>query len=242
MTNFDKFLRAGPTVNNVTLCSNYIGASNPLLSTEARQKLASIGSLRHHREGDTLFHEGGEATCILNIDSGVAKAFNSLPDGKEVIQGFFFAGDLAGFGENGTYATTVKAITPVAVFHLPVAAVEALLRSDPDLQLQILTKLCHKLRLAQQHAVSLVQPSAKKRLLMLLNLLKMHSPPPRQFPRQIYLPMTRADIADYTGLAVETVSRNLQRLQRQGIIRLITSQYIEIPDEKAFESMLSSEI
>ncbi len=219
-----------------------VGLSNLLPSITVRRKLAAIGSIRHHREGDTLFHEGGEASGVLYIDSGVVKAFNSLPGGKEIIQGFFFTGDLAGFGENDSYATTVKAITPVAAYHLPVAAVESLLRSDPDLQSQILAKICRTLRLAQQHAVSLVQPSAKKRLLMLLNLLKMHSPPPRHFPRQIHLPMSRTDIADYTGLAIETVSRNLQRLQREGIIRLINSHCVEVTDERGFDSLLSSEI
>lgn len=218
-----------------------IGSSNLLPGIAVRGKLAAIGSIRHHREGDGLFHEGSEASCILYIDSGVVKVINSLPGGKEIVQGFLFPGDLAGFGEYGGYAATVKAITPVAAVHLRAAAVEALLRSDPDLQSQIFFKLCQNLRLAQQHVVSLVQPSAKKRIVMLLNLLRIHSQFTRQLPEQIHLPMSRTDIADYTGLAVETVSRNFQRLQREGTIRLITSHCVEITDERVFESLLRTE-
>jgi CRP-like cAMP-binding protein len=231
----------GPNISSVPLRADKFGLSQRFLSVEDRHKLALIASLRHFNAGELICNEDDQATFIFNIASGVAKSYSFLPEGKEIIQGFFFANDLLGFMENGRYTNTVKAITPVVAFQFHVSALEALLRTEPDLQLQFLAKTCHELRLAQQHAIALSQQSAQKRLLMLLNLVRLHNEPQAQAARQIHLPMSRADIADYTGLAVETVSRNLHQLQRQGVIHLISPQCIEIADEHIFTAALAQE-
>ncbi|NNM56138.1 Crp/Fnr family transcriptional regulator [Acidocella sp.] len=226
----------------VPLRADKIGAANPMLSIEARQKLALIASIRHFSAGETLFHEGDEAAFIFNIISGVAKSYSFLPDGREVIQAFLFANDLIGPLGGESFVNTVKAITPVVAYTLPLPALVKLLRSDPGLQWQFLIKACHELRQAQQHAIALSQNSAKQRLLMLFNLLRLHNEPLGASAGHIHLPMTRTDIADYTGLAVETVSRALHQLQREGVIRLINQQCIEITDESTFAAALAMEI
>ncbi|GLR66756.1 Crp/Fnr family transcriptional regulator [Acidocella aquatica] len=230
-----------PPLIAVPLRADKIGISKPFLSVEGRQKLALIASLSHYDAGDILFHEGDRATSILNIVSGVGKSYSFLPDGREVIQAFLFPNDLIGPLDGDYFVNTVKAITPLVAYTLPLTALVQLLQSDPNLQWQFLTKACHELRLAQQHAIALSQNSAKQRLLMLLNLLRLHNEPRGANASQIHLPMSRADIADYTGLAVETVSRGLHQLQREGIIRLINQQCIEIIDQKVFTAALVSE-
>ena len=241
MTDFNRFFGGSPNISAVPMRPGNIGTFKPLLSEEDRLKLASIASVRHYNASDCLIHEDDEATCLLNIASGVVKAFNFMPNGKKIIQGFFSANDLIGFAENGRYINTVKAITPVTAFHLPISALETLLRSNPNLHFYFLTKTIHELWLARQHAIVLSQSSAKKRLLMLINLLKMHGESSEQKTQQIHLPMSRADIANYAGLAIETVSRNLNQLNRQGIIRLVTPQCVELTDENTFEAALLSE-
>ncbi len=225
----------------VPLRADKIGNARPFLSLEGRQKLALIASLSRYDAGEVLFHEGDRATCILNIVSGVGKSYSFLPDGREVIQAFLFPNDLIGPLDGDYFISTVKAITPLVAYSLPLAALLQLLQSDPNLQWQFLTKACHELRLAQQHAIALSQNSAKQRLLMLLNLLRLHNEPLGAEASQIHLPMSRADIADYTGLAVETVSRALHQLQREGVIRLINPQCIEIMDQAIFTAALVSE-
>jgi CRP-like cAMP-binding protein len=235
--------RADSAINlgAVPLRADKIGAAKPILSLEARQKLALIASISHFNAGAVLFHEGDQATCIFNIVSGVAKSYSFLPDGREVIQAFLFANDLIGPLDGEYLVNSVRAITPLVAYTLPLPALVQLLHVDPNLQWQFLTKACHELRLAQQHAIALSQNSAKQRLLMLLNLLRLHNEPLGAGAGQIHLPMSRADIADYTGLAVETVSRALHQLQREGTIRLINQQCIEITDESTFTAALTAE-
>lgn len=240
MNKSGKRVDSGAALGAVPLRADKIGISNPILSIEARQKLSLIASIRHFNAGEILFHEGDEASCIFNIVSGVGKSYSFLPDGHEVIQAFLFANDLIGPLDSHCFANSLKAITPLVAYTLPLPALVRLLRSDPKLQWQFLTKTCHELRMAQQHAIALSQNSAKQRLLMLFNLLRLHNEPLGAV--QIQLPMSRTDIADYTGLAVETVSRALHQLQREGVIRLINQQCLEITDETTFAATLSAEI
>lgn len=212
--------------------------THPLLSVEERQKLAFIASIRHFPVGGVLFREGDEATEIFILVSGTVKVSRMLGEGNEVVLSFFFPNDLLGLLENGRYVNSAKALTPVTAYSLPLTALERLLRTNPDLQLHFLTKLSHELREAQQHAITLSRSSARAKILMFLNLLKMHNETPEGPKNRISLPMTRVDIADYTGLTVETVSRNFTRLQREGTIHLINPHCLEILDEQLLREIL----
>ncbi|RUW43830.1 transcriptional regulator, partial [Mesorhizobium sp. M1A.F.Ca.ET.072.01.1.1] len=55
--------------------------------------------------------------------------------------------------------------------------------------------------------------------------------------RQGDLPMSRADIGDYLGLTIETVSRVFTRLQDKGVIRLLNLRSIEIVKQDALQYM-----
>ena len=56
-------------------------------------------------------------------------------------------------------------------------------------------------------------------------------------PRQVSLPMSRSDIADYLGLTIETVSRGITKLKKKGIIKLVMSDYIEIQDKESLQDL-----
>ena len=69
MNNSGKRADSGAALGAVPLRADKIGISNPILSIEARQKLALIASISHFNAGEILFHEGDQATCIFNIVS-----------------------------------------------------------------------------------------------------------------------------------------------------------------------------
>ncbi|HRD76052.1 MAG TPA: helix-turn-helix domain-containing protein, partial [Hyphomicrobiaceae bacterium] len=55
-------------------------------------------------------------------------------------------------------------------------------------------------------------------------------------PREIVLPMTRSDIADFLGLTIETVSRTFTRLRAEGLIEIEQCILVTIKDEAALEA------
>jgi CRP-like cAMP-binding protein len=54
------------------------------------------------------------------------------------------------------------------------------------------------------------------------------------------LPMSRSDIADYLGLTIETVCRNLSSLKRDGVIAIPNPQRIELRDRAALEEAVEA--
>jgi CRP/FNR family transcriptional regulator len=213
-----------------------------LLSPDERRRLALLASIQHFEAGEFLFHEGDPATTVYNIISGVAKSVALLEDGRQVVVAFFLNHDLLGMFEERRYAQSAQAITPLTVYSMPIDALEGLLRRDPDLQLHFLCKLSHELRAAQRQAIMLGKFSAVQRVALLLDFLDRHPQMHEYDNEQIMIPMDRADIADYVGLRIESVSRVLQKLHRDRVIHVDGRHRFRILDRDAFNRALGSRV
>jgi CRP/FNR family transcriptional regulator, anaerobic regulatory protein len=172
------------------------------------------------RAGERV-HEAGERFESLSIiHSGLFKVVNQSPDGREQVVGLQFKGDWLGFdgiarGVHGcdavamdtgeVWAIRYDALLKACSQHLPLAALmcDAMSREigrDRDALLSICT-LSADARVAEflRHwADALAQRGLRT--------------------DQITLRMTRAEIGNYLGMKLETVSRALSRLARSGII------------------------
>lgn len=217
------------------------GEAHQLLSAAERDELAQIASIRHVDAGARLFDTGAPARAIFNIISGVAKVSEILADGSQATVAFFFAQDLLGMFEHDRYVYTATAVTPLTVYCLPTDALERLLRREPSLELHFLCKLSHELRAEQRLAIALGRYGATRKLALFLDFLNRHPEMHTGRTELITIPMTRADIADYVGLATESVSRALHGLQREGIIELATPQKFRIRDQARLEELLGGD-
>jgi CRP/FNR family transcriptional regulator len=86
----------------------------------------------------------------------------------------------------------------------------------------------HELAAAQDQMMLLGRKSARERvvsfMLMLSNSAARHGRP----SDPVSLPMSRGDIADYLGLTIETISRTLTRLRKQGLIELLDEKHVRL--------------
>ena len=227
----------GPAIYAIPLCGG-MRAPRQLLSFKERRKLSHISSTRRFDAGAFLFQETEQATEIFNIVSGVVKTTTTLADGRQSTAAFFFNHDLLGMFEAGYYSHTAEALTSVTAYSFPIDALELLLRNDPDLQFHFFSKVLDELRVAQRQALVLGRFGAAQRIALFLDLLDRHSEMHRSGGPSISIPMDRADIADYVGLTVESVSRTLQRLHRAGIIHLDGRHAFEIRDRVALDRLI----
>lgn len=230
----------GPAIRALPLRGG-AGAAQQLLSASERRDLALIARLRHIDAGARLFEAGAPARAIFNIVSGVAKVSEVLADGSQATVAFFFADDLLGMFESDRYAYSATAVTALTVYCLPVDALERLLRREPSLQLHFLCKLSHELRAAQRQAIALGRYDAPQKLALFLDFLDRHPEMHADPTGLVSIPMTRADIADYVGLAMESVSRGLHRLHREGIIELANPQRFRIRDRARLDRLVAGE-
>jgi CRP/FNR family transcriptional regulator len=182
--------------------------------------------------GAALIHEGDPATHLFNITSGSVRVYKLLQDGRRQITGFLFAGDFLGLATGDTYVFAAEAIEPATACRFRKSDFRALIRRTPALETALLDRANHELAAAQNQMLLLGRKTALERIATFLLDLPSLDPARATSDSNVYLPMTRSEIADYLGLTIETVSRVLTRLKTSGVIRLtsLTEIRIERPD------------
>ncbi len=206
-----------------------------LLNDDERAQLATISTIVRFKKGERIYAEGEPANTIFNIVSGVVKAYTSSD--TDHITAFLYAQDLFGLSEEGRYANSAMAVTPVTAYALPTPALRRELSKDAELEFHVIAKLCHELRQAQRHALLLAQRHALTKLAMFLQLQE-HLQTTGETPiAEIYLPMDRKDIAEFVGMSLAAVSRGFRDLVEGGVIRIRERRHVKIVDRGALEKL-----
>lgn len=173
-----------------------------------------------------IFDEAEPADHVFTVTAGVVKIFKALPDGRRMVTGFLFPGDFLGLVNNNAYAYSAETLTVSEFCRFPRHQLEALLAELPRLEQRLLWMASHEIAAAQDQMVLLGRKSARERVasfLVMLSKITAHSA-----GGAVALPMSRADIADYLGLTVETVSRKLAQLRTQRVIEVLNDRHIRV--------------
>lgn len=213
-------------------------ASTALLSESQRRQLAGLATRVSLPTRTIVFREDTPLEWIFLASDGVLKAFRELPSGKRRVAAFLFPGDLFGLAEDGRYVNTVQSVTPAIVYRIPTDALTEMLRRDPELQFQFLTKVTHALRQGQRHAIVLTRRDAAGRMAMFLHMLEKDLGGGRL--GVIPLPMSRTDVAEYLGLTLESVSRATSALSRRGIVTFEGGHTAHVIDRLRFEKLVAA--
>jgi CRP/FNR family transcriptional regulator, nitrogen fixation regulation protein len=199
----------------------------------ARALQASPAGLRRtFAKGERLFAEGDPSDHFYKLVSGTIRTSKLLSDGRRQIDSFHLAGDIFGLENSKDRHFSAEAIEPVVVLAFRRTQFTTLLHADPAFGEQLMSATIASLDRAHDHMVLLGRKSALEKvatfLLDLANRLSKGN--------SVDLPMQRADIADYLGLTIETVSRVLSQMVRDGLINLAgASRTIFLKDKAALE-------
>jgi CRP/FNR family transcriptional regulator len=207
---------------------------------ELREMNAIATSVRLHAN-QTAFYEGDEDTFLFNVVEGAVRLSRMLPDGRRQITGFLFPGDLLGLSVEGVYAYTADAITDTSLCRFDRARLTELAERFPKLEHQLLSLASNELVQAQDHLMILGQKKAAERVATVLLRLAERIGQQADGGRVLDLPMTREDLADYTGLTIETVSRKITLLRQKGAIEMPGERRIFIPETGALD-VLSGDV
>jgi CRP-like cAMP-binding protein len=209
-----------------------------LLSDAQREQLLRHATVRRFPAGTIVYRAGTPAHSVFVVGGGVVKSYRDLASGRRRIAAFLFARDLFGLAEAGHYVNTVQTITPVRVYEIRIEALTELFQRAPDIELQFLCKIVHVLREAQHHAIIIGRRDAVGRVAMLLRQLQKQTT--ARGGREITLPMSRSDIANYLGLSLEAVSRASRRLERQGILQFVGRHEVRVIDPQRFAAIAAA--
>ncbi|GBQ64045.1 cAMP-binding transcriptional regulator [Ameyamaea chiangmaiensis NBRC 103196] len=176
--------------------------------------------------GCSFIEDGAEATDFFNITSGTAKLFKLLPDGRRQITGFATAGHFLGLAVGDHYAFGAEAIDTVHLCRFSRPRMTRLMDDFPRLERRLLEEASNELVVAQNQMLLLGRKTARERVATFL-LERLRN---AEEDDVLVLPMTRTDIADYLGLTIETVSRTLSALRKEGLIADAGSHNLRLLD------------
>ena len=151
-------------------------------------------------------------------------------DGRIQIIGFLYPGDFFGSYKNGKYNYCAEAIGDVRVCVFEQKKLDEYIDKNMVLAKELLNQTSHELTLAQDRMGVLGKLDATERLAkFLMNISEQRKRIGWQ-NNPISLPMIRQDIADYLGLTIETVSREVSKLKTSNIVKVLSSKQIYIND------------
>lgn len=180
------------------------------------------GSRRVLRRGERLFAQGDKFDALYIVQSGSAKAYVISEDGNQQITGFHHRGDLLGVDgmEQGMQSYSVEALETSSICELSFVEFEKIYAGLTGLRQQFFKVIASELAREKQRMLVLGKLYAEQRLAHFILDTAAHLKDRGLTHNEFVLTMTRHDIANYLGLAVETISRLLTRFDSAGLIRV----------------------
>lgn len=172
------------------------------------------------QKGSILFQQGDDFQSVYAVRTGALKTYALDSSGEEQITGFHLASEVIGLSgyDSGTYPLTAKALETTTVCEIPITQLDQLASDMPDLRRQLMRNMSGEIRHDQKMMMLLSKKNAEERIASFLIDIS------ERFVRRGFsqthfrLAMSRVDISNYLGLAVETVSRVFTRFQKTELI------------------------
>lgn len=186
------------------------------------------------QRSDYLFNEGDAFKSLFAVRSGSIKSFSIDDEGNEQVIGFYLPGEILGMDaiDSQRHTTTARAMETSSVCEIPFESIEILSSNIRNLQVHMYKLLSREIHFDQELQMLLAKKTAEERIGAFLMNLSQRYEQRKLSSTGFRLPMARADIANYLGLAVETVSRIFTRLQTADVLK-VEGKEIEILSRKS---------
>lgn len=215
----------------------------PIFSSLNNNELEQISDIIIHKtykKGERILSEGEKTDAVVIIHEGSAKAFKYTLDGREQILYVFSDGDF--FGEQNllsdrTSTYFVEALQPVRTCVLPKTSFQKLLFAHPEIAVKIIDELGERMGRLESAMQGMGVRNVDNRIGGILLEFAGKYGTEQKEGTLIQLPLSREGIANYLGVARETVSRKLGQLENEGVIRSVNNKSILITDEEALKEL-----
>jgi CRP/FNR family transcriptional regulator len=177
--------------------------------------------------------DGEHIERYANILKGVVKLAKLTSDGRQQIVGLQFAPDFLGRPFNKKSEFDVQAATEVLVCSFPQETLNRLIKENPELEHRLHEQAQNELNDARNWMMTLGRKTAAERVASFIQFIANHVDPEKSPAQKIItfsLPLSRSDMADFLGLTIETVSRQMTKLRQAGIIDLSDAREVTVLD------------
>ena len=171
---------------------------------------------------------------VGSVVSGVASLTQTMEDGRTQMVGLLLPSDFVGRPGRGNAAYTVTAISEVVVCCFRKRPFEALMAETPQIAHRLLEMTLDELDAAREWMLVLGRKTAREKIASLLSIIARRDATlgynGQANAVEFDLPLNREAMADYLGLTLETVSRQVSALKCDGVIELQGKRHIIVPD------------
>ncbi len=210
------------------------GVAGLMATAHSCTYMRDIASSRNLTAGETLFWEDDPIQYTHLLIDGAMKAYKLLPNGRSQITRFITTGEIISSPLIDNYSYSTEALGDCTILQLPQKRFDKIMAKDPTLMKSVFGKLSIELQRTQKQILLLGRMPAIERVSnFLLDIAQRQNPQTAHFESDmlITLPMARADIADYLGLTIETVSRAFSKFRRDGLIDLPRPNLVRLRDQ-----------
>ena len=201
------------------------------LSEHELRALADRSASRHVHAGEQIFAEGDPCQGFFIVESGEVKIYKTAASGREQVLTIERAGDTVAelpVFDGGPYPASAVAVTDGSLLFVSKRDFRTLVLENPEVGLKVLRTVGSRLRRLVGLIEELSFTTVRGRLAMLLVRLVQTEGQPTARGHEVTLPPNQ-ELAAQIGTVRELVSRNLGRLQAEGLIRLDGKRVI-VPD------------
>lgn len=197
-------------------------------------RLEQVKYYRNYEAGQTIAWAGEEMGFVASVVRGVATLTQTMQDGRRQMVGLLLPSDFIGRPGRTTIAYDVTAVSDVHLCCFRRKPFELLMTSMPHIGLRLLEMSLDELDAAREWMLILGRKTAREKIASLLTIIARREakvgPLATKGPAVIDLPLTREAMAEYLGLTLETVSRQISALKSERIIRLDGNRRVHVPD------------
>ncbi len=211
-------------------CEARHGGVCAALSSAQLSELNKHSTRRKIEAGEEVIGQGERVSSYSNILNGVVKLSKMMADGRQQIVGLQFAPDFLGRPFLGESTITAEAATDTEICTFPRPLIDRMVGEAPDLERKLHVQSLKELDEARDWMLTLGRKTAQEKVASFLYLIATHIDPESGNASTFDLPLSRADIADFLGLTIETVSRQMTKLRKDGIIVIENNRHVVVPD------------
>ncbi|WP_224816152.1 transcriptional regulator FnrL [Hasllibacter sp. MH4015] len=198
------------------------------------EQLEAIKYYKKFSPGETIVWAGDSIDFVASVVSGVATLSQTMEDGRRQMTGLLLASDFIGRPNRETVAYDVTATTDVTLCCFRRKPFQDMMITTPHVSQRLLEMTLDELDAAREWMLLLGRKTAREKIASFVSIIaRREAGADKDVPGtnvSFDLPLTREAMADYLGLTLETVSRQISGLKRDGVIVLEGKRRIVIPD------------
>lgn len=226
-----------PTINVPANCSDCPIRHRAVCARCDYSELEELESIKYYRTyeaGQTVIWSGDRMGFVGSVVSGIATLTQTMEDGRTQMVGLLLPSDFVGRPGREGAAYDVVATTDLTMCCFRKKPFEEMMARTPHIAHRLLQMTLDELDAAREWMLVLGRKTAREKIASLLSIIaRRDASLGTSGPTETMvfdLPLTREAMADYLGLTLETVSRQMSALRKDGVIQLEGKRHVTIPD------------